>query len=299
MIGTIERARGRWREILPQLGIAPQFLTNRHTACPLCGGKDRYRFDDRDGEGTYFCNQCGPGPGIMLVRKLNGWDHKTACDEIDRIIGHDYRPPAPSPRTDDRDRRRQAIERVMAGATDQDVVTAYLTGRGLGVISGVLRGHPALWHPEAKKSLPAVLAPIFGPSGELQSVQRIFMGDVTPRKMTMPPVDTITGGAVRLFDAAEEMGVGEGVVTSLAAHQLFRLPTWATLSEGGLTSFEPPAGLKRLHIFGDHDANFVGQAANYVLAKRMHRLGIAVEVHMPSDPDTDWADVLNEHAGAE
>src|SRR3954447_5369817 len=85
--GTVERARGRWREILPQLGVDTRFLVNQHGPCPLCGGRDRYRFDDRDGSGSYYCNQCGAGVGVILVRKLHGWDHKTACNEIDKIIG--------------------------------------------------------------------------------------------------------------------------------------------------------------------------------------------------------------------
>lgn len=94
---TIERAKGRWREILPQLGIDTRFLSNRHGPCPLCGGKDRFRFDDRDGSGSYYCNQCGPGPGIMLVRKKHGWDHTAACRAVDEIIGTE---PPPQPDTD-------------------------------------------------------------------------------------------------------------------------------------------------------------------------------------------------------
>jgi hypothetical protein len=66
-MNTIERARGRWREILPQLGVETRFLTNQHGPCPICGGKDRFRFDDRDGSGSYYCNQCGPGPGLVLI----------------------------------------------------------------------------------------------------------------------------------------------------------------------------------------------------------------------------------------
>ena len=81
-MNTVERARGRWREILPLLGIETRFLQNKHGPCPLCGGKDRFRFDDRDGSGSYYCNQCGPGAGLLLIRKLRGWNHRTACDEV-------------------------------------------------------------------------------------------------------------------------------------------------------------------------------------------------------------------------
>ena len=88
ILDTIDRANGRWREILPQLGIETRFLQNKHGPCPLCGGKDRFRFDDRDGSGSYYCNQCGAGTGLLMIRKLKGWDHKTACDAVDEIIGN-------------------------------------------------------------------------------------------------------------------------------------------------------------------------------------------------------------------
>src|SRR6516225_8926134 len=87
-MNTIERARGRWQEILPQLGVDARFLCNKHGPCPICGGRDRFRFDDRDGSGSYYCNQCGAGVGLILVRKLKGWDYATACREVDKIIGN-------------------------------------------------------------------------------------------------------------------------------------------------------------------------------------------------------------------
>src|SRR5262245_19737567 len=94
MIGTVDRARGRWREVLLQF-VEARFLTNKHGPCPLCGGKDRYRFDDRNGEGTYYCHQCGAGTGLIMLRKLKNWSHKEACDAVDGIIGTEHRPPAP------------------------------------------------------------------------------------------------------------------------------------------------------------------------------------------------------------
>lgn len=93
---TIERAQGRWREILNRFGVDRSYLRNRHGPCPLCGGKDRFRFDDRDGSGSYFCNQCGAskgdGAGIRLLMKFRDWDFKTAAAEVDRLIGTDYQP---------------------------------------------------------------------------------------------------------------------------------------------------------------------------------------------------------------
>jgi putative DNA primase/helicase len=94
---TVDRARGQWPEILRRLGVDARYLRKRHGPCPVCGGKDRFRFDDRH-EGWHYCNQCGAGPGIVLLRKLRGWDYATACKAIDEILGgRDFRTkPRPS-----------------------------------------------------------------------------------------------------------------------------------------------------------------------------------------------------------
>src|SRR5690348_12989513 len=120
---TVERARGRLREILPLLGVNPLFLTNKHGPCPICGGKDRFRFDDKDGGGTYYCNQCGAGTGVIMLRKLHRWDHATACREIDKIIGPGERlaPTAQSQPQADAGRRLTAVQRLLHEANTPTV----------------------------------------------------------------------------------------------------------------------------------------------------------------------------------
>lgn len=57
-------ARGRWEEILSRIGY-PFTATapNEHVACPMCGGIDRFRFDNENGDGSFICSQ-GTGEAI-------------------------------------------------------------------------------------------------------------------------------------------------------------------------------------------------------------------------------------------
>jgi hypothetical protein len=56
----------------------------------------------------------------------------------------------------------------------------------------------------------------------------------------------VARGAVRLFPAAEYMGIAEGIETALAAAQRFGVPVWSCISAAGIQSFEPPEGIREL-----------------------------------------------------
>lgn len=79
-----DTARGRWRDILGRLGILVPHTPMQHGPCPVCGGKDRFRFDDLEGRGTWFCNQCDPqaGDGVTLVQNILGCDFRQALEFV-------------------------------------------------------------------------------------------------------------------------------------------------------------------------------------------------------------------------
>jgi hypothetical protein len=90
-------AEGRWYEILTTLGVPAHYLHDKHGPCPMCG-EDRFRWDDRNRRGDYFCNGCGPGNGITLLSKFNNWTKDQACAEVGRLTGtHKEKPLAGNP----------------------------------------------------------------------------------------------------------------------------------------------------------------------------------------------------------
>ena len=105
MIKITDVANGHWPAILGALaGLSSDQLTDKHQPCPLCGGKDRYRFDDQDGTGSWFCNQCGgpseaggAGSGMDLLLRRTGWTFADAAKRVEQHLG--ITPQRPDPPT--------------------------------------------------------------------------------------------------------------------------------------------------------------------------------------------------------
>lgn len=75
--------------IFPAAGISFSKAAHQHQSCPMCGGDDRFRCDDKRGEGTWICSQCGAGNGFMLVKDFTGLDVYETNKLIAGAIGLD------------------------------------------------------------------------------------------------------------------------------------------------------------------------------------------------------------------
>lgn len=81
-------AEGKWMDLIfPRFGIDVQW--KKKTPCPACGGRDRFRFDDRNGNGDYFCQHCQGGDGLDLIGKCTHLSFPEVVKEVGAILGLD------------------------------------------------------------------------------------------------------------------------------------------------------------------------------------------------------------------
>lgn len=282
-----ERMRGRWHGVLPALGVPSTFLNGKHQPCPLCGGKDRARFDDKEGLGSWICSHCGAGDGVSLVMKINGWDFKMTAERIEAISG-DVQARAPKPKEDPKKQLQAIRDMWRRGNPQLRAVRRYLLSRGIDtdyLLNVRELGNEMVALVRDANGTPCQLhRTILTPEGKRDT--RLFM-----------PGPIAKGAAVRLMQCKTVLGIAEGIETALSAAILFDVPCWAALNTSLLKAFEPPEGVKQLYVFGDNDANFAGQAAAYELARRLEPK-VSVIVHIPEEAGCDWNDDLMNHVAA-
>ncbi|MBF0111090.1 MAG: hypothetical protein HQL76_18140, partial [Magnetococcales bacterium] len=80
------RLNGTWANILNPLVPPGIRMDGRHGPCPICGGKDRFRFDNRDGDGSWICTACGSHDGIELYKRLRGLDFPAALQQLASLV---------------------------------------------------------------------------------------------------------------------------------------------------------------------------------------------------------------------
>jgi putative DNA primase/helicase len=296
-----DRCRGRWQRILPALGIEPRYLNHKNGPCPLCpGGKDRWRFLDTDGVGSWICTHCGNGAGIDLVMKFTGLPFREAAEHIEAALGEVRPRPTRPERTDNHIRvALNSMWRNAAPVRYFDATDQWLRSRGIafGNFPPDLRSSPHLRYYDATgiSSYPAMLAKVTTPTNKPVTIHRTYLTKAggkapvsSPRKLfsAMPK-----GSAVRLSAPAPTLGIAEGIETALAAWILFGVPTWAAICANGLSAFEPPDTVERLVVFADNDTNNIGQMAAAALTSRLPGR-VQVETIIPAQRGRDWNDVL-------
>ncbi|WP_282807867.1 TOPRIM and DUF927 domain-containing protein [Hafnia alvei] len=294
-------ATDRWPEVLGFIGVRVPASPRTHTACPACGGKDRFRFDD-NGRGSHFCNQCGAGDGLDLIAKVRCCDITTAAQLAADALGIDYRaakmPESSSQRkslpatkgqksaleqeqhTKFADRYRKLGQKVTFGESP------YLQGKGLEGFTFSILPDGGLLLPLRDESGEVVAAQTISPSGE----KRLIAGSA--KKGSFYTINAVETPPCIL--------IAEGLATALSVH-LMRPDALAVaaIDAGNLL---PVAQVLRVShpdaqiiIAADND---LAEGAKNVGIEHAEKAALAVAGWVsapPTDKKADWDDYRQQH----
>ena len=292
-------SKGRWLSIFDSLGIEVRY-DYKHSACPICkAGKDRFRLFPDSMDGGWYCNQCEPhaGDGFSLVGKVFGIGFLEAVKKVSDILGvveMEFRPNTPKKNPS------IALNKVWNDSkplTGKDPVSLYLKSRGIAVMPENVRYCEKCYESDTKKNYVAMIAAIHNKKGVKIGIHRTYLdgsrkADIESPKKIMPPVEPLSGSAIRLsYPKDDVLGLAEGVETALSCTQLFGVATWACMSTSLMESFDPPEQYKKIVIYADADYNYAGQKSAYILANKLYNKGLQVQVQTPPDFE-DFNDVL-------
>jgi hypothetical protein len=305
--------------------------------CPNCGGDDRFGINPRklgkNGKaGLFGCRQCGAGgDAIDLERFFTGRGFKDAikdlsgapideedpgeaarrarkwafCRGVVEEIAYGLRPVLGSPgEAYLRDERavdtglpaiRQTLETTIAIGWRSSVYFSQddpkerfheLHGQRLGCIVGIMTD-PATGER---------LAPI--------SRTYIHCGKKIGKAKTLKRAEAERLGVVRLQPATDQLCVGEGIETCLAAIELGYSPVWPTGSAGVMRDMSLVDGVEYLTALADNDPREKpgdrygpGEKAARALIKRWLSVGCSARLVMPEGDVKDLNDELRRRKG--
>lgn len=300
------KANGQWQAILSHLGA--EVPLNTHTACPHCGGKDRFRFDNKDGNGTFICNQCGSGDGLDLVQRVLGVSVTEAAKEVANIIGIDTRsacPPAyrrseikaqqdelkvqqaEKQANEKREKHKRFIERynrtianVHRGGSD------YLKAKGLhGFEMDLLQDG-------------SLIIPLLDAGGVITGVQTIkpngdkrLLSDSSKSGSYYPINEPVNVSTVI---------IAEGLATALTCHLIQpEAHTVAAIDAGNLIHVAKVMRIKypesKIIIAGDNDIKPDQDNTGKLAAEKAAKAVNGVAVLPPTDDKADWDDYRLSH----
>lgn len=321
-----QHVQGDWPTVLVAAGVDSSSLNGKHGPCPGCGGKDRFRFEDKDGRGTFFCSEgCGSrlaGDGFALLMHACGWSFAQAAAFVRQYLGLESAivpnllPPVrrgvPSANRGDRD-LSEALNKIWGecrplSPRDDTPLTRYLRQRGLSGVMDDLPGNLSLhaslpyWSDGAIVGrFPAMIGCVAEVEGRLVGLHQTYLNPDGSKARVDGPVKkkrscrqgSTSGCGVWLYtDGSEHLAIAEGIETALAVRVagVAGGNVVAGLSDSGVANFVLPKGIREVDIWADHDP--AGLRAADTLASRCKARGVRVRVLFPDCHGQDWLDVL-------
>jgi putative DNA primase/helicase len=298
-------AVGRWSGIYQQLGINVPSNKNQHGPCPACGGKDRFRFDDKWGKGNYICSQCGNGDGLTLIAKINDCSFMEAARLVAPLVGITGGSPLTAEQKQDNQRKAKELDdhqrrnekeenhqkkmlarRLWETGVPPQPDSAYLQKKRIGAygLKGTSKTETLGGHTFAPGSL---ILPLHMASGELVAAQVI---DSEQKIFVAKTKDTFH--IIGQPETSPDLWIAEGYATAASVHEALSQPVVIALSANALTGVakiicqrHPD---KNIYFAADHDQSGTGEKEALKAAQAVG--GYVILPAFDDDTFGDWND---------
>ncbi|MGN5224221.1 DUF927 domain-containing protein [Aeromonas veronii] len=264
-------ACGHWPDLLAAVGIDTP-TRGKHGPCPACGGKDRFRLDDKAGRGTWICNQCGAGDGLDLVGRVTGKPPKEAAGLIAPLVGLSDGGLDPAERGRIHQQQQTRAEQARKRSEQQRQRAAQ---RAVGIMAECGQGNPPYLERKGvgahlcavnhvliqigDEAFPAgcAVVPLVDEPGQVVNVQ-VIRGDGMRHYLA--------GGqkqnAYHRIEGGEWVAVVEGYATGLSVHLATGATVYCAMDAGNLQAVAEIARRQhpdaRIRICGDNDESTKG-----------------------------------------
>ncbi|MEQ2027936.1 toprim domain-containing protein [Xenorhabdus szentirmaii] len=297
LIQTVKKsAMYHWENLLPACGIDIP-AKDKHGACPICGGTDRFHFIDDHHHGNWHCRQCDNpnyGDGLDLVAKTKGISITEAAKIVANVLALPLPEPKPARKTI---QTTQPIADRVAALMAQTVAgqSPYLTAKGLHCPNQMLLADNSTVLRLATLDKKVTGAQIIKPDGE----KKLLTG--SQKK-----------GAFIALSALEERPdtviITEGYATALTVNQLCNGAVLAALDAGNLLSVAQSVRERwpdtKIIIAADNDWHYPGELDKKGKLKvntgkiSAEKAALAVNGWItlpPTEHKADWDDYRQRH----
>ncbi|MFQ1758572.1 primase-helicase zinc-binding domain-containing protein [Aeromonas veronii] len=304
-------AVGLWPDLLAGLGLhIPRH--GKHGPCPACGGKDRFRLDDKEGRGTFICSQCGAGDGLGLVCRVMSKSPMEAAELIAPMVGlaaggldpvergriHQQQQAKVKEETRKReDGHRKAAARAcrIMNAHSRGCGSAYLSRKGFAEHQSAISGTKETINGEVFP-VGSVIVPLLDGAGNLVNVELIRNEDGLKH--------TLGGGrkagVYHRIDGGGLVAVVEGYATGLSVQQATGATVYCAMSANNLMNVAEIARSQNpdaeIIICGDHDLDNATGQRNDSTKHQTEQAALAVGGRAIFPPEAgDWNDYHQAH----
>lgn len=302
---VLAAAVGHWPDLLTAVGIDTPYH-GKHGPCPACGGRDRFRLDDKGGRGTFICSQCGSGDGLDLVCLVTNKTPKEAAELVAPLVGlsaggldpaererinQQQQVRVEAERKQDEQQCREAVHRAATIMRDCESGQApYLVRKQLHwphgmIIRSLIR--------EGGENFPAesLVVPLINEATELVNVQ-LIRGDGTKRYLAGGK----KAGAYHRIEGGELVAVVEGYATGLSVYLATGATVYCAMDCGNLAKVAAIARRQhpeaRILLCGDNDEATKGNPGKAKAEQAAAAMGGLVALPPVSG---DWNDHHQSH----